>query len=43
MRDLRDRELLRWTGTDIEIIDWPGLVRLARFDPEYLDLERRRR
>ena len=41
--DIPNRELLRWTGTDIEIIDWPGLVRLARFDPEYLDLERRRR
>lgn len=43
VRDLRDRGLLRWTGTDIEILDWDGLVRLARFDPEYLELERRRR
>ena len=43
VRDLRDRGLLRWAGTDIEILDWPGLVRLAQFDPEYLDLERRRR
>lgn len=43
VRDLRDRGLVRWVGTDIEILDWPGLVRLARFDPDYLDLERRRR
>lgn len=45
VRDLRDRGLLRWTGTEIEILDWDGLARLARFDPDYLDLdlERRRR
>lgn len=43
VRDLRDRGLVRWAGTEIEILDWPTLVRLARFDPEYLDLERRRR
>ena len=43
VRDLRDRGLLRWTGTEVDILDWPGLVRLSRFDPTYLDLERRRR
>lgn len=43
VRDLRDRKLLRWSGTEVEFLDWPGLVRLARFDPGYLDLERRRR
>ena len=43
VRDLRDRGLVRWAGTDIQILDWLGLARLARFDPEYLDLERRRR
>ncbi|MDO5705294.1 MAG: Crp/Fnr family transcriptional regulator [Paracoccus sp. (in: a-proteobacteria)] len=43
VRDLRDRGLIRWQGTDIEILDWPGLARLARFDPTYLDLERTRR
>ena len=43
VRDLRDRGLVRWAGTDIQILDWLGLARLARFDPEYLDLARRRR
>ena len=43
VRDLRDRGLVRWSGTEIEILDWDGLSRLARFDPTYLDLERRRR
>ena len=39
MRDLRERELIRWSGTEVEILDWPGLVKLARFNPDYLDLE----
>ena len=43
VRDLRDRQLIRWTGSDITIIDWKGLTLLARFDPSYLDLERTRR
>lgn len=43
VRDLRDRGLIRWNGSDVEILDWPGLVRLARFDPTYLDLEQLRR
>ncbi|MGR3198902.1 MAG: hypothetical protein ACU0DM_09260 [Paracoccus sp. (in: a-proteobacteria)] len=40
MRDLRDRGLIRWSGADINIIDWKGLATLARFDPSYLDIER---
>ena len=43
VRDLRARKLVRWAGTEVEVLDWPGLVRLARFDPGYLDLERKRR
>lgn len=43
VRDLRDRKLLRWSGTEVELLDWPGLVRLAHFDPGYLDLDRKRR
>lgn len=43
VRDLRDRELIRWSGTEIEILSWKGLTTLARFDPTYLDLERTRR
>jgi CRP-like cAMP-binding protein len=39
VRDLRERELIRWSGTEVEILDWPGLVKLARFNPDYLDLE----
>ena len=43
VRDLRDGGLIRWVGNEIEILDWPGLVRLARFDPGYLGLDRSRR
>lgn len=43
VRDLRDRKLISWSGTEVYLLDWPGLVRLARFDPGYLDLERQRR
>ena len=43
VRDLRDSGLIRWVGADIQILDWPGLVRLARFNPEYLELDRYRR
>lgn len=41
VRDLRDRELIRWSGADVTILDWDGLVRLARFDPQYLQLKQR--
>lgn len=40
VRDLRAAGLLRWTGQDVEILDWSGLVRLARFQPDYLELEK---
>lgn len=43
VRELRDRGLIRWTGAEVTILDWPGLVRLARFDPGYLDMERHSR
>ena len=43
VRDLRDRGLVTWTGTEIHILDWSALCLLARFDPVYLELERRRR
>ena len=43
VRDLRDRKLLRWVGTEVEILDWPELARLAHFSADYLDLERRQR
>lgn len=43
VRDLRDRGLIRWAGSDITITNWKGLVQLARFDPTYLNLERRSR
>lgn len=39
VRDLRASGLLRWTGQEVEILDWPRLVRFARFRPEYLELE----
>ncbi|WP_293676384.1 Crp/Fnr family transcriptional regulator [uncultured Phenylobacterium sp.] len=41
--ELRSRGLVRWRGEQIEILDWPGLVALAEFDPAYLELEQRDR
>lgn len=43
VRDLRDRKLIAWQGAEITILDWAGLVQLARFEPFYLNLERHRR
>ncbi|WP_312525113.1 Crp/Fnr family transcriptional regulator [Paracoccus sp. (in: a-proteobacteria)] len=37
VRDLRDRELVRWLGAEVEILDWDELSKLARFDPQYLN------
>jgi CRP-like cAMP-binding protein len=36
IQELRRRNLLQWHGKNMTIMDWPGLVRLARFDPTYL-------
>jgi CRP-like cAMP-binding protein len=38
IQDLRRRGLLQWQSRTIKIIDWAGLARLARFNPEYLRL-----
>ena len=43
VRDLRDRGLIRWSGSDVAILDWDGLSALACFDPGYLHLERESR
>lgn len=43
VRDLRDRGLIRWSGSEVRILDWKGLSTLSRFDPTYLDLEQWRR
>ena len=43
VRDLRDRKLVAWQGTGVDILDWDGLARLARFDPTYLQLQRQQR
>ncbi|WP_199260831.1 Crp/Fnr family transcriptional regulator [Paracoccus binzhouensis] len=43
VRDLRAGGLIRWTGGEVQILDWSRLARLARFDPEYLELDRVRR
>lgn len=43
VRDLRERGLIRWSGQDVEIMNWDGLVALARFQPGYLDMEQLRR
>lgn len=38
VQELRRCNLLQWQGKIISITDWAGLVRLACFDPSYLDL-----
>lgn len=40
VRDLRERGLIRWSGSEVRILDWPGLAKLARFNPDYLDMEK---
>jgi CRP-like cAMP-binding protein len=36
LKQLRDRELLRFDGHILEILDWEKLKRFAGFDPDYL-------
>lgn len=43
VRDLRDGGLIRWTGQEVQILDWQGLTRIGQFDPMYLDLDKVRR
>jgi CRP-like cAMP-binding protein len=38
IQELRRCKLLQWHGKSMTITDWPGLVRLARFDPSYLGI-----
>ena len=38
IQELRRCNLLQWQGKTVTIRDWPGLVRLARFDPTYLGI-----
>lgn len=43
IQELRRGNLLQWQGKTLVITDWPGLVRLAEFDPAYLDIQSRDR
>jgi CRP-like cAMP-binding protein len=36
VQELRRNQLLQWQAKTITITDWPGMVRLAGFDPAYL-------
>jgi CRP-like cAMP-binding protein len=38
IQELRRCNLLQWQGKTMTITDWPGLVRLAGFDPAYLSM-----
>ena len=38
IQELRRCNLLQWQGKILTITDWPGLVRLAHFDPSYLGM-----
>lgn len=38
IQELRRANLLQWQGKFMTITDWPGLVRLARFNPAYLGI-----
>lgn len=39
IQELRRCNLLQWQGKTMTITDWPGLVRLAGFDPAYLGVQ----
>jgi CRP-like cAMP-binding protein len=41
LKQLRDRKLVTFRGGEVVIHDWPGLQRIAEFDPRYLFLDRR--
>ncbi|MBW7969584.1 Crp/Fnr family transcriptional regulator [Bradyrhizobium sp. BR 10289] len=41
IQELRRCNLVQWHGKTLTISDWPGLVRLARFDPAYLGFRSR--
>jgi hypothetical protein len=41
IQELRRANLLQWHAKTIIITDWPGLVRLAGFDPTYLRVRAR--
>jgi CRP-like cAMP-binding protein len=41
IQELRRCNLLQWHGKTLTISDWPGLVRLAGFDPAYLGIRPR--
>ncbi len=43
LQELRKRELIRWQGEQVTIIDWAGLSELAEFDGTYLNLNVRPR
>ncbi len=43
LKSLRSDGLLQWDGRMASILDWPGLQRLAEFDPSYLNLDPRAR
>lgn len=38
--ELRREQLVRWTQTRVEILDWDRLAEVAEFDPTYLRLHR---
>lgn len=38
IQELRRRRLVQWQSKTITITDWPGLIQLARFQPDYLGL-----
>lgn len=41
IQELRRSNLLQWHGNTLVISNWPGLVRLAGFDPAYLGIRAR--
>ena len=43
LRELREAGLAVFRGGRVDILDYPGLKRIAEFDPEYLQIERRPR
>jgi CRP-like cAMP-binding protein len=38
LQELRQRQLIRWEGKTVDILDWHGLSEAGGFDPTYLNL-----
>ena len=43
LQEMRQRQMINWSGSNVELLDWDALIAAAEFDPGYLNLEPRPR